>query len=239
MHSTYGYWRSLVYPDRLADQLGQGPVTQFKRRVFGVFIFGIILYILRGMWGMNTDTLTYILANGTLDDYTISRYVALLGSVLWSIVYMAFHFWGVAWILSLITNIPFKPLLKLQLVVVGLLLFEKLINFLVFAVAGKVATVSILSFGPLAMTFLENWYIILFVNQLTIFSALIVALQYRFISFYKVEEDEYDFGEIHNEVRKNTIWLLIALQVAFALITALGGFIPIDKLLNLLMIGGL
>ncbi|PIC64018.1 hypothetical protein CSV79_08850 [Sporosarcina sp. P13] len=239
MYSTYGYWRSLVYPDRLAGELGQGTVTQFKRRVLGVFILGIILFIGRGMWGMNTDTMTYILANGTLDDYAIGRYTALLGSVLWSVLYISFHFWGVAWILRMITNIPFKPLLKLQLVVVGLLLFEKLINFLVFAIAGKVATVSILSFGPLAMTFLENWYIILFVNQLTIFSALIVAVQYRFISFYKIEADEYDFGQASNQVPKNTIWLLIALQVVFALITAAIGFVPVEKLLNLLMIGGL
>lgn len=239
MYSTYGYWRSLLYPDRLSTELGEGTVKQFKRRVFAVFILGLILYTLRGIWGMNTETMTYLLANGTLDDYTIGRYVALLGSILWSIVYMAFHFWGVAWILSMITNIPFKPLLKLQLVVVGVLLIEKLINFVIFASAGKAATVSVLSFGPLAMTFLENWYIILFVNQLSIFSALIVAVQYRFISFYTIEEDEYDFGQLRHEVRQNTIWLLIGLQVVFAAIAALIGAVPIDKLLNLLMIGGL
>ncbi|GKV66247.1 MULTISPECIES: hypothetical protein [Sporosarcina] len=230
MYSTYGYWRSLVYPDRLAGELGQGAVAGFKRRVFGVFILGIILFILRDMWGMNTETMTYILANGTVDDYTIARYASLVGSILWSVIYMAFHFWGVAWILSMITNIAFKPLLKLQLVVVGLLLFEKLINFLVFALAGKAASVSILSFGPLAMTFLENWYIIFFVNQLTIFSALVVAVQYRFIRFYDAE------GE---GVRKDVIWLLIALQIVFALITAAVGFVPVEKMLNLLMIGGL
>ncbi|MGE7544188.1 hypothetical protein [Sporosarcina newyorkensis] len=228
MYSTYGYWRSLIYPDRLAGELGQGTVTGFKRRVFGVFILGIILFILRDIWGMNTETMTYILANGTADDYTIGRYAALIGSILWSLVYMAFHFWGVAWILSKLTNIQFKSLLKLQLVVVGLLLFEKAINFLVFAIAGKTASVSVLSFGPLAMTFLENWYIIFFVNQLTIFSALIVAVQYRFIRFYEGEE-----------IRKDVIWLLIALQIIFALFTASIGFVPVEKMLNLLMIGGL
>ncbi|MEK4023630.1 MULTISPECIES: hypothetical protein [Sporosarcina] len=228
MYSTYGYWRSLIYPDRLAGELGQGTVTGFKRRVFGVFILGIILFILRDIWGMNTETMTYILANGTADDYTIGRYAALIGSILWSLIYMTFHFWGVAWILSKLTNIQFKPLLKLQLVVVGLLLFEKAINFLVFAIAGKTASVSVLSFGPLAMTFLENWYIIFFVNQLTIFSALIVAVQYRFIRFYEGEE-----------IRKDVIWLLIALQIIFALFTAAIGFVPVEKMLNLLMIGGL
>ncbi|WP_153730399.1 hypothetical protein [Sporosarcina obsidiansis] len=228
MYSTYSYWRSLVYPDRLAGELGQGTMNGFKRRVFAVFILGIILFVLRDMWGMNTETMTYILANGTVDDYTISRYVALIGSVLWSILYMAFHFWGVAWILSMITNISFKPLLKLQLVVTGLLLIEKAINFLIFALAGKTASVSILSFGPLAMTFLENWYLIYFVNQLTIFAALIVAVQYRFIRFYEGDE-----------IRKDVIWLLIALQIIFALITAAVGFVPMEKLLNLLMIGGL
>lgn len=228
MYSTYGYWRSLLFPDRLALDIGNGTVTGFKRRVFTVFILGVLLFLLRDIWGMGTDTMTYILANGTMDDYTIGRYAALFGTLLWSLIYLSFHFWGVAWILSLLTNIPFKPLLKLQLVVTGLLLFEKLINFLVFALVGKTASVSILSFGPLAMTFLENWYLIYFVNQLTIFSALIVAVQYRFIRFYDGEE-----------VRKDVIWLLIALQIVFALATAAVGFIPVEKILNLLMIGGL
>ncbi len=240
MYSTYGYWRSLVYPDRLAVEIGQGNVTGFKRRVFSVFILGIILFILRDMWGMNTGTMTYILANGTLDEFTIGRITALVGAILWAMIYMSFHFWGVAWILSMLTKIPFKSLLKLQLVVVGLLLLEKLINFLVFAVAGKTAMVSILSFGPLAVTFLENWYIILFVNQLTIFSAIIIAVQYRFISFSKVETSLVGDELIeHTGVRKNALWMLIALHVVFALITAAVGFVPIEKLLNLLMIGGL
>ncbi|ARD48821.1 hypothetical protein [Sporosarcina sp. P33] len=240
MYSTYGYWRSLLYPDRLATEIGQGTVTGFKRRVFSVFILGIILFVLREMWGMNSETMTYIMANGTIDDYTIGRYAALAGTIIWALVYLSFHFWGVAWILSLLTKIPFKPLLKLQLVVTGLLLFEKLINFLVFAVAGKTAAVSILSFGPLALTFLENWYIILFVNQLTIFSALIVAVQYRFISFSEIETSLVGEEVVeHKGIRKNALWMLIALQVVFALITAAVGFVPVEKLLNLLMIGGL
>ncbi|ARF14883.1 hypothetical protein [Sporosarcina ureae] len=240
MYSTYGYWRSLVYPDRLAVEIGQGTVTGFKRRVFSVFILGIILFVLRDMWGMNTGTMTYILANGSLDEFTIGRITALVGAILWAIIYMSFHFWGVAWILSMLTKIPFKPLLKLQLVVTGLLLIEKLINFLIFAVAGKTAAVSILSFGPLAVTFLDNWYIILFVNQLTIFSALIVAVQYRFISFSKVETSLVGEEVVeHKGIRKQALWMLIALQVVFALITAAVGFAPIEKMLNLLMIGGL
>lgn len=239
MYSTYSYWRTLLYPEKLADDLQQGMVTQFKRRVLAVFALGLVLFLLRDAWGMHSGAMTYLLAGGTLEQYTIGRLTAFAGTLIWSLVYMAFHFFGVALILQKLTNIPYKPLLKIQLAVLGLLLIEKAMLFVIFLLAGKTASVSVFSFGPLAATFFENWFLILFVNQLTIFMALVIAVQYRFIRSFEVRQPR-TVDEEQPELKKEHLLLkLIGLNVVFALVTAGAAFIPVDKALNLLMIGGL
>ncbi|MFS0575850.1 hypothetical protein AB1K83_09455 [Sporosarcina sp. 179-K 3D1 HS] len=218
MFFDYRFWRYLVSPHELAAQLQTSTMHSYRKRVVAVFLLGVLLFATREIWGMNTEKLTALLSTMTIVDYTIARYVSLFGILLWAILYMAFHYWGVAYILHRITSIPFKQLLPLQLLATGLLLIEKLLVFLVFALQGETTSVSFLSFGPLANTFLDNWYIIYFLNQLTVTGAAIVGIQYRFIRSYPSENDWY-----------RMLPVLIGLHVAMALITAAVGFIPVEE----------
>lgn len=192
-----------------------------------MFLAGIALFGLRETWGMGTEALTSVMTTMTTTDYIIARYASLAGALLWSILYIAFHIFGVAWILSAITKIPYRQLVPLQVLIAGLLLMEKAIIFIVFAIKGATVSLSFLSFGPLAVTVMENWYLILFMNQLTITSALIITLQYRFIRGFIVD------GRWNEH-----LWILIGLHVAMALITAAVAYIPFSSILNSLFGGG-
>ena len=176
---------------------------------------------------MGTETLTSLMTTMTTTDYIIARYASLAGTLLWSILYIAFHIFGIAWILSMLTKIPYRQLVPLQVLITGVLLMEKAIIFIVFALQGASVSLSFLSFGPLAATVMENWYLILFMNQLTITSALIITLQYRFIR-----------GFLMDGRWKEQLWKLIGLHVAMALITAAVAFIPFDSILNSIFGGG-
>jgi len=202
-------------------------MRNFNKRLFIVFLAGIALFLIREIWGMGTETLTSLMMTMTTTDYIIARYASLAGTFIWSILYIAFHIFGVAWILSTLTNIPYQKLVPLQVLITGLLLMEKAVLFIVFAMKGVTVSLSFLSFGPLAVTVMENWYLILFMNQLTITSALIITLQYRFIRGFVVD------GKW-----KEQLWILIGLHVAMALITAAVAFIPFDSILNSLFGGG-
>jgi hypothetical protein len=228
MFFDFKFWRFLTNPYQLANQLQTSSMRGFKKRVLCVFLLGVLLFAIRDIWGMNTESLTSLLSTMTTTDYTIARYVSLLGAVMWSIIYMAFHFFVFAYILSLLTAIRFKKLLPLQLLVTGILLLEKAVILLVFTLKGATTSVSFLSFGPLAATFLDNWYIVLFLNQLTVTTALIVALQYQFIRSYT--------GGFK---RKGFFWLLLGIHIAMALIVAAFGFIPLESLLHSLVEGGI
>jgi hypothetical protein len=227
MFFDFKFWHFLTNPHQLADQLESSSIRGFKKRIFFVAFFGVLLFTTRDIWGMNTEAITALLSTMTTTDYTIARYVSVVGAFMWALIYMAFHFFGFAYILSLLTAIPFKKLLPLQLLVTGILLLEKAVILLVFTMKGTTTSMSFLSFGPLAMTFLDSWYIILFLNQLTVATALIIALQSRFIRTYTGATE-----------RKGFIWILIGLHVAMALIVAAVGFIPLESLFHSFVEGG-
>ena len=218
MFFDYRFWRYLASPHQLAEQLQTSTMRGYRKRVVAVFVLGVLLFATREVWGMNTEKLTALLSTMTTADYTVARYASLIGILLWAILYMAFHYWGVAYILHRITSIPFKQLLPLQLLATGILLIEKLLVFSIFALKGETAAVSFLSFGPLANTFLDNWYIIFFLNQLTVMGALIIGIQYRFIRSYPSDNGWY-----------RMLPVLIGLHVAMALLTAAVGFIPYEE----------
>lgn len=227
MFFDYRFWHYVTRPHDLAADLQTSEMRQFNRRLGILFILGIILFALRSLWGMNTESLTALLTTMSTSDYIIARYASLAGTIIWAVLYIAFHIFGVAYILSLLTKIPYTKLVPLQLLATGLLLLEKTILFTVFAIKGSTVSLSFLSFGPLAVTIMDNWYLILFMNQLTIFSALIITLQYRFLR-----------GFIVDGKRKERLWMLIGLHVLMALITAAVAFIPFDALLNSIFGGG-
>jgi len=227
MFFDFKFWHFLTNPHQLANQLESSSMHGLKKRVLFVAFFGVLLFAIRDIWGMNTESITALLSTMTTTDYTIARYVSVAGALMWAFIYMAFHFFAFAYILSRLTAIPFKKLLPLQLLVTGILLLEKAVVLLVFTMKGATTSVSFLSFGPLAITFLDSWYIILFLNQLTVTTALIIALQSRFIRAYS--------GGVE---RKGFIWILIGIHVAMALLVAAVGFIPLESLFHSFVEGG-
>ncbi|MDN4605970.1 hypothetical protein [Sporosarcina highlanderae] len=217
----------MTKPDELALNLQTGTMRNFTRRLIIVLLTGILLFSLRNIWGMNTETLTSLMVSMTTTDYILARFASLIGTIIWSVLYIGFHIFGIALILSGITKIPYHRLVPLQVLIIGILLMEKAVLFIVFTIKGVTVNLSFLSFGPLAATVMENWYLILFLNQLTITSALIITLQYRFISAYLPEVN-----------RKASLMMLVGLHIAMALITASVAFIPFNAMLNSIFGGG-
>lgn len=226
MFFNFTFRHYLTNPRNLADELQKSSMRGFGKRVLFVFLAGILLFGFRSLWGMNTESLTSLLTMTTA-DYTLARFASLFGSLIWSVVYISFHLFGFAYILSALIGIPFKKLLPMQLLMTSLLLVEKAIVFLVFAIKGASASVSFLSFGPLAATFLEIPFFIFLLNQLTITTMLIIAYQYKFLQRYSAITKS-----------KRLIWSLIGLHLLMAIITASIGLLPAESLFEFITGGG-
>lgn len=226
MFFNFRFRHFLLNPDRLASELKHSTMQAFWRRVTLVFLISLLLFSLRSFWGMNTERLTALMAISTA-DYTLARYAALLGSMIWSALYVAFHLFGVAYVLSFIIGIQFKKLLPMQLLMTLLLLLEKAIIFIVFYLTGTSMHLSFLSFGPLAATYLELPFLVFFFNQLTLTTAIIIGYQYHFIQAY---------GDI---LKKSRLLLtLIGIHLLMAIFVASIGLLPIEDLFNNIIGGG-
>ncbi|MGE6487362.1 hypothetical protein ACQKE5_03600 [Paenisporosarcina sp. NPDC076898] len=201
-------------------------MRDFKKRVWMVGLFGLLLFVTQELWGMNTQHLTSLYALGGNDPYTLARLVSLVGIILWAILYMAFHFFGIAFLLNRITGIELSKLAVLQLYVLGILLLEKAFLFFIFMMTGVTTPVSLFSFGPLAATVFENPFLVLFFNQLSIFTALIIALQVRFIRA---------FTDMNPRI---ILLIVIAIHIVMALITAAVGLIPLEEWYGRFVEGG-
>lgn len=197
-----------------------------NKRIACIIALGLLVFALSEIWGMNTDSLTPLLAAGMWDAYALARWTSLAGTLLWAGFYLAFHLYGAAFLFSKILKMPWRAAIIMQTYVTALLLIEKGLLFVLFALTGFTMSVSIFSFGPIAATFLDNHFIIYFFNQLTLFTSLIIAVQYRFIrSFTKINPKLILFG-------------LIMLHILVALIVASFSLIPVDEMLSGFMEGG-
>ena len=192
-------------------------MRDFQSRVWLIAIFGVLLYALRDIWGLHTEELTYLFVNGYEDTFTIARMVSLVGTIIWSLLYMAFHFFVMAFILHKITKVDLSKVAVLQLFVVALLLMEKAFNYFLYAVVGYATDYSVLSFGPLAATFIEQTYFNHFFNELSLITGLIIAIQYHFLRAFTAMST------------RNLFILLIAIQVILAFITAGFQIMPIES----------
>lgn len=192
-------------------------MRDFQSRVWLIAIFGVLLYALRDIWGLHTEELTYLFVNGYEDTFTIARMVSLVGTIIWSLLYMAFHFFVMAFILHKITKVDLSKVAVLQLFVVALLLMEKAFNYFLYAVVGYATDYSVLSFGPLAATFIEQTYFNHFFNELSLITGLIIAIQYHFLRAFTAMST------------RNLFILLIVIQVILAFITAGFQIMPIES----------
>ena len=227
MFFNFTFRHYLTKPQNLANELQSSTIRGYKSRLALVFLAGFLLFGLRSIWGVNTESLTPIIATTSTADFTLARFASLLGSLLWSAIYISFHLFGVAFLLSYLIGIPFKKLLPMQLLMTGLLLIEKALVFLVFVMRGETTGVSFLSFGPLAATFLESPLFIIFLNQITLTTILIIAFQFKFIRRYS------DIVQ-----RQRLVWLLIGLHLLMAIITTSISFIPAESLFETITGGG-
>ncbi|EPD51909.1 hypothetical protein HMPREF1210_01723 [Paenisporosarcina sp. HGH0030] len=222
----FRFWRYLANQQELIDNLDSATMRDFKKRVWMVGLFGLLLFVTQELWGMNTQHLTSVYAFSGNDPYTLARLVSLVGIILWAVLYMAFHFFGIAFILNRITGIDLPKLAVLQLYVVGILLIEKALLFIIFLMTGATTPVSLFSFGPLAATVFDHPFLVFFFNQLSIFTALIIALQVRFIRA---------FTDMNPRM---ILLIIIGIHIGMALITSAAGLLPLEEWYGRFVEGG-
>lgn len=180
----FKFWHYFARQGQLIHNLENSEMRYFNKRLGWLLALGVLLFALREIWGMNSASLTPYLVAGDLDAYTLARWTALAGTLIWAGIYLTFHTYGAAFLFSRFLKIPWRLALVMQTYVTAILIIEKAVLFLIFTILGYTTYLSLFSFGPLAAMLFNHSFVILFFNQLTIFTSLIIAIQYRFLRNY-------------------------------------------------------
>lgn len=157
-------------------------IQGYKRSFWLIFLATIVIFAIRNIWGMHTEGLTTLFAEGLDDLYMFARLISLSGAVLWAIGFFLFHYFVLTYVLHLITDLPYKWLRKVQLYVIFFIIVEKFITFIVFAVAGFTTPFTFFSLAPMTAYVFDDVFALYFLNQLTVSTLVAVIIQYRFLS---------------------------------------------------------
>ena len=217
MFFEFKFWKHLFHQGELIDSLNDATMRGFRSRVWVVALLTALLFALRDVWGMHTEDLTYLFVKGFDDTYIIARLVSVIGAILWAVLYFAFFFFGISYLLHKLFTIDLSKLAVIQLFVVSILLMEKAFNFFLYAIAGYTTDYSILSFGPMAAVFLDQPFFIALFDHFSVPVALIIAIQYQFVK---------SFTEMS---ARNVFLILIGIQIVLAIISAGIDVLPITK----------
>jgi len=218
MFYQYKFWDSVRRPQYFMDMVEKSEIRGYKLRVFIVFLLAMVLFAARNSWGMGTENLTALFAGHLNDTYVVARFLSLIGTILWAILYLAFHYYGVSYVLYIFTEIPYKWIRMIQLYVIAILLAEKAIIFAVFYFVGYTTPLSFMSLAPMATYVIDIDYIIYIINQLTVATALTIVVQYIFLSKYEALEN-----------KKSLLVKIILLQLFLAILVGLYSVLPLKE----------
>lgn len=212
MTYIYPFWNTLKNPSSLTYLLEKeedhGPLQGYKKSVFLVLLVAILLFVLRDIWGMYTERLTEILGQGFIDRYILARYVSIVGAVLLGILYFVFYYYIVTYFISLLTDIPYKWIQKVQLYVISSLLLFNFLELIIFSVIQFVPIFSPFSLAAIVAQYTSNLWTLYFFNQIAFSTFITIVIQYIFI------EQWFEGG------RKSLLLRLIVLQIFIAVIVA-------------------
>lgn len=224
MNYQFRFWHSLFNPSQLAfalDNQEQGDhIKGYRLRFFTVLTFIIILYMIRDIWGMGSESLTNLFVSNSQEEYVVSRYLSLLGAAINGLLFFIFHYYVISFCLFVLTDLPFKSISKVQLFVISSILVEKFILFFVHMMMGYTTPISFLSLGPITTYLSDDTFLIYFLNQLSVATIATIVIQYIFLS--KWEE----------ESKGLLLTKIIGVQIFFALITAGISVIPLKDYLS-------
>ncbi|QCR32948.1 hypothetical protein [Lysinibacillus sp. SGAir0095] len=219
MDYQFRFWHSLLNPSKLAfaldNQEQDYQIKGYRSRFFILLGITILFFVIRSIWGMGSENLTYLLAENLEEEYIVSRYLSVFGAVVKGLLFFAFHYYFISICLAILTDHSFRAISKIQLFVLASILLEKVILFSVFTLSGFTTAISFLSLGPISTYITDDSFVIYFFNQLTIATAASIYIQYNFLSRWEEESKGLLLTKI------------IGLHIFFALVTAGISILPL------------
>lgn len=185
MDYHYRFWHSLFNPSKFAyaleNQEKGNPMRGYRLRVGVVFFLIILFYLVRDLWGIGTEDMTYLFVSQFHAEYVLNRYLSAIGAAIYGIVFFLLHYFIISGCLAIMTETPYQVVKKTQLFVLTGLFVEKVFIFFIDVMLGYSTELSFLSFGPITASIIDESFFIYFFDALSIGTILMIAIQYWYL----------------------------------------------------------
>ena len=180
--------------------------------IFLLMLFSMLLYSGMGMLGIGTQVISSGVTIFTPSEYEMQKFSFIIGRMIYSIAFVLFVLFVPSLVFYLVTKIPYKKLLLMQLVVLFVMLLERALWIPFVVYFGLDWYVSPLSFGIIVSYFTDIPFLIFFFGAISLFQLWIVSFQIKFLSRLSAIHKRYIWGTVI--LFNVTVWVLTAL-VAF------------------------
>lgn len=163
-------------------------VNHFWKLVSIFIVASMIVYGCLGYVGIGSDMLLDKSFTFTSDIYESSKFWFMIGKILLGLLFASYILFGPSALFSWMTNIPYKKLMVMQLIVLFMLLLERVMWFFLNLTIGLDWYVSPLSFGIIASVLTTKSWMIIFFGTISLFQLWIIWFQTKFILHFLENE---------------------------------------------------
>jgi hypothetical protein len=173
-------WKALIHPRTHLYQLAQSEVIgSLKRNTFILLLLSLSVFFVKGMLGIEQHPISRELVTLSMDEFIERKTYFFVGQILNGglypllfIVLPAIYYWS-------LTDIEFKKLIAVQMIVFPIYLLQSIIQALLYVLPGLPWYSSPLSLGILAQILTNNEFFIYFFGSITWFQVWIFYIQFK------------------------------------------------------------
>ncbi|MDZ5471859.1 hypothetical protein SM124_08865 [Bacillus sp. 31A1R] len=212
--------RSLFQPFVYSYQLKQAErIEGIWGRTVLLMIITIIISSISAYFGIGNEILSNKIHELTPEQFEIMKVFFALGQVLNGIVITALYIFFPSLLIWLFADIEYKKLVIIQLLVVTILLFEKLIIIPLHLFLGIDQDSSPFSFGVMAQYITNYKLIIYFLSAITLFKIWAIVIQYKYLKSMSQKSPAF------------ILVILLSINLLFWVFNALFSYIQFEKLI--------
>lgn len=207
----------LLKPKEFIDQLREfGDSRILRNSIIFLAAISFFIYAIGAYWGVGTETLSKELTVLLPGEFETKKLMFIIGKSLWGIAFVILHLFLPALFFWSLTDLEYKKLLVIQVLVCAILLMEKVLFFPIAARLGLDMSSSPFTLGVLGQYITDYSFVIDLLGAISLFHLWAMLIQY--ITLKALSE----------KPTKQILLIVISINLIYWIITALTSHIRID-----------
>ncbi|PLS15880.1 hypothetical protein CVD28_20500 [Bacillus sp. M6-12] len=175
--------KGLFHPAVSRYQLKQAEAVKgFIPKVILLFIISVILFAVSALFGIGSESISKEVAELSASELESRKQLFIAGRLLAGTLFTGIFLFLSAIFFWIVSDIPYRKLVSIQMVVFCVSLLEKALLIPIFVAMDINKDANPFSLGVIGQHVTSNEYLVHFLSEISIFQILMIALQYYYIT---------------------------------------------------------